>query len=162
MIKLVGLGIIAFALLTEGHLPSSVLGEWKVGKPYDVGQPIGLDAKQEEMITGLVIKLSQDQIGVCGKEVPIKSVEVEHLTNDEFLAKYNFTPNLIGLKGAGVIDISLNKLHTTKACGEFADPGSHLFLSKSHAVVEVGNDYFPLTRWRVALIPNSLSWKDSL
>ena len=65
MIKLMGLGIIAFALLTEGHLPSSVLGEWKVGKPYDVGQPIGLDAKQEEMITGLVIKLSQDQLCVC-------------------------------------------------------------------------------------------------
>ena len=147
MIKLIGLAIIAFALSTEGRLPSSVLGKWKVGKPYDVGQPIGLDAKQEEMITGLVIKLSQEKVDVCGKEVPIKSIEVEHLTSDEFLAKYNFTPNRIGLKGADVLDISLNKFHTTKACGEFVDPGSHLFLSKSHAVVEVGNDYFPLTRW---------------
>lgn len=146
MIKLLGLGIIAFSFVIEGHLPSSVLGKWKVGKPYDVGQPIGLDAKQEEMITGLVIKLSQDQIGVCGKEVPIKSIEVEHLTNDEFVAKYNFTPNLIGLQGADVIDIGLNKLHTTKACGEFSDPGSHLFISQSHVVVEVGNDYFPLSK----------------
>jgi hypothetical protein len=149
MIKLIGLGIIAFAFVIEGHLPSSVLGKWKVGKPYDLGQPIGLDAKQEEMITGLVINLSQDQIAVCGKEVSIESVEVEHLVSDEFLAKYNFTPTRIGLEGADVIDIRLNKLHTTKACGEFADPGSHLFLSKSHAVVEVGNDYFPLTKWRV-------------
>lgn len=148
MSKFVGLGILAFAIVTGGHVPSGILGEWKVGKPYDVGQPIGLDAKQEGMIIGLVIKLSQDQVSVCGKKVPVESIDVEHLTEDEFLAKYNFTPNLIGLDGAEIIDINLNELHTTNACGKFADPGSHVMFSRSHAIVEVGNDYFPLTRWR--------------
>ena len=146
MIKLLELGIIAFALLVEGQLPSSVLGSWTVGKPYDVGQPVGLDAKQEGAITGMVIKVSQDQFVVCGKEIPIKSVDIEQLTSDNFLAKYNFTPNLIGFSSKNVIDISLNNLHSTKACGEFADPGMHLFINKSHAVVEVGNDYFQLAR----------------
>ena len=146
MIKLLGLGIIAFALLAEGQLPSSAVGKWTVGKPYDAGQPVGLDAKQEGAIVGLVIKVSPSQITVCGKDVPITSVKVDHLTSSDFLAKYNFTPNLIGLSDVDILDISLNKLHSTKACGEFADPGTHLLISKGHAVVEVGNDYFHLTK----------------
>jgi hypothetical protein len=146
MIKLLGLGIIAFALLAEGQLPSSAVGKWTVGKPYDVGQPVGLDAKQEGAIVGLVIKVSPSKLAVCGKDVPITSVKVDHLTSSDFLAKYNLTPNLIGLGDANILDISLNKLHSTKACGEFADPGTHLLISKGHAVVEVGNDYFHLTK----------------
>lgn len=146
MMKLLGLGIIAFALLAEGQLPSCALGKWTVRKPYDVGQPVGLDAKQEGAIIGLVIKVSPSQLTVCGKDIPITSVKVDHLTSSDFLAKYNFTPNLIGLDDANILDISLNKLHSTKACGEFADPGTHLLISKGHAVVEVGNDYFHLTK----------------
>lgn len=146
MMKLMGLGIIAFALLAEGQLPSSAVGKWTVGKPYDVGQPVGLDAKQEEAIIGLVVKVSPNQITVCGKDVPIKSVEVDHLTSSEFLAKYKFTPNLIGFGDDTLVEISINKLHSTKACGEFADPGTDLLISKNHAVVEVANDYFRLTK----------------
>ena|ERR1035437_4870794 len=147
MTKLVGLRVFALiSFFAAYHLPSSVLGDWKVGKPYELGQPIGLDTKQEESVTRLVIKLTQDRIRVCGKEVPIKSVEAEHLTNHDFLEKYNFTPNLIGLEGADVIEVTINKFHSTEACGEFEDPGSHLFVTKNHVVVEVGNDYFPLTR----------------
>jgi len=146
MIKLLGLGIIAFALLAEGQLPSSAVGKWTVGKPYDAGQPVGLDAKQEGAIVGLVIKVSPSQITVCGKDVPITSVKVDHLTSSDFLAKYNFTPSLIGLGDSNILDINLNELHSAKACGEFADPGTHLLISKGHAVVEVGNDYFRLTK----------------
>ena len=146
MIKLLGLGILAFALLAGGQLPSVALGKWTVGKPYDVGQPVGLDMKQEGTIVGLVINVSRSQVAVCGRGVPITSVKVDHLTSSDFLAKYNFTPNLIGLGDANILDISLNNLHSTKACGEFADPGTHLLISKGHAVVEVGNDYFQLTK----------------
>jgi len=146
MIKLLGLGIIACAMLAEGQLPSSAVGKWTVGKPYDVGQPVGLDAEQEGAIVGLVIKVSPSQLAVCGKDVPITSVKVDHLTSSDFLARYNFTPNLIGLGDADILDISLNKLHSTKACGDFADPGTHLLISKGHAVVEVGNDYFHLAK----------------
>ncbi len=146
MIKLLGLGIIAIAFLAEGQLPSSVLGKWTVGKPYDVGQPIGLDAKQERAIVGLVIEVSPSQFAVCGRDIPIKSVDVEDLASSDFLAKYNFTPNLIGFSDAKIIEVNLNKLHSTDACGEFADPGMHLLISKGHAVVEVANDYFRLVK----------------
>lgn len=146
MVKVSGLGIIAFAFLTGAQLPSCAVGKWTVGKPYDVGQPVGLDAKQEGAIIGLVVKVSPSQLTVCGKDVPIKSVEVDHLTSSDFLAKYNFTPNLIGLSNADILDISLNRLHSTKACGQFADPGTHLFIGKGSAVVEVGNDYLRLTK----------------
>ena len=146
MIKLLGSGFLALAVLATFHLPSSVLGNWRVGMPYDVGQPIGLNAKQEEQVTRLNIKFAPDSIEVCGKKVLINSMDVDRLTGDGFLTKYNFTANLIGLKGADVVDIYINKLHSTKACGEFADPGSHLLISDRHVVMEVGNDYFPLKR----------------
>src|SRR6185437_3140955 len=120
MMKLLGLGIIALALLAEGWLPSIAVGKWTVGKPYDVGQPVGLDAKQEGAIIGLTIKVSPHYLAVCGKDIPIKSVDIVHLTSNDFLAKYNFTPDLIGFSDAPLVEISLNKLHSTNACGEFA------------------------------------------
>ena len=144
MIKLLGLGLIAFAFLAVDQLPSCVVGKWTVGKPYDVGQPVGLDAKQEKAIIGLIIKISPHYLTVCGKDIPIKSVDVVHLTSNDFLAKYNFTPNLIGFSDASLVEISFNKLHSTNACGGFADPGTDILISKGHAVVEVGNDYFQL------------------
>ena len=91
-------------------------------------------------------EVSPSQLAVCGRDIPITSVNVDHLTSSDFLAKYNFTPNLIGLSDADILDISLNKLHSTKACGEFADPGTHLLISNGDAIVEVGNDYFHLTK----------------
>jgi hypothetical protein len=147
MIKVLGLWMIAFIFLAEVQLPHIAVGKWTVGKPYvDVGQPIGLDAKQERAIVGLVIKVSPKQIAVCGRDIPITSVEVDHLTTSDFLAKYNFTPDRIGFSDGPLVEISLNKWHSTKACGEFVDPGTHLLISKGHAVVEVGNDYFRLTK----------------
>lgn len=130
----------------SSQIPSIVLGRWTVGKPYDVGQPIGLNAKQEDAIIGLVIKMSPSQLTVCGRHVPITSVSVAHLTSSDFLAIYNFTPNRIGLGDADILDISLNSLQTTKACSDFADPGTHLLVSKDHAVVEVGGDLFNLVK----------------
>lgn len=146
MIKLLVLGSMAFALLAEGEIPHSAVGKWIVGKPYDVGQPVGLDAKQERSIIALVIKVSPSKLAVCGREIPIASVTVDHLTGSDFLAKYNFTPNQVGLGGADILDISINELRSVKACGEFADPGTHLLIGRGNAVVEVGNDYFHLTK----------------
>src|SRR6185437_3377216 len=108
--------------------------------------PVGLDAKQEEAIIGLVIKVSPSQLTACGRNIPIKSVDVVHLTSSDFLAKYNFTPDLIGFSDGPLIEISINNMHSTNACGEFADPGTDILISKGHAVVEVGNDYFRLTK----------------
>lgn len=145
--KRLGLAITAFALLAAGQLPSSVLGKWAVGQPYDdLGQPIGLNAKQERAIIGLVIRVSSSQLAVCGKDVPITSVKVDHLTSSDFLAKYNFTPDRIGFSDGPLIEISLNKLHSTGACGDFADPGTEILMGKGHAVVIVANDYFRFTK----------------
>ena len=138
--------LIVLATLHQGGLPSDALGNWTVGKPYDVGQPIGLDAKQEDKINGLNIGLAPNHIEVCGKNVPIKSIDVDQLTRDDFLRKYNFPPDSIGLKGSSIVEVSINVLHSTRACGDFEDPGSHLFIADRHVVIEVGNDYFPLKR----------------
>ena len=144
--KLLAIGIIALALSAEAPLPPIAVGKWTVGKPYDGGQPVGIDAKQEETLVGLVIKISPTRIAVCGKDIPITSVKVDRLTSDDFLAKYGFTPNRIGFSDAGVLDIDLNTFHSTNACGEFADPGTHLLANKGHAVVVIANDYFHLTK----------------
>ncbi|HEY0794349.1 MAG TPA: hypothetical protein VGD64_01075, partial [Acidisarcina sp.] len=75
------------------------------------GQPVRLDAKQEEAIVGLVIEVSASQLGVCGRNIPIKSVDVAHLTSDDFLAKYNFPPDRIQFSRGPLVEISLNKMH---------------------------------------------------
>ena len=62
--------------------------EMDCGKPYDLGQPIGLDANQERAIVGLVIEVAPSKVAVCGKDVLIKSVKVDRLTPSGFLAKY--------------------------------------------------------------------------
>lgn len=117
-----------------------------MGTPYDMGQPVGLDANQEKRIVGLTFRITEARISACGKDIPITSMEVEHLTREEFLSKYNFRPNQIGLKDPEILDILINKQQSTQACGEFADPGTHVLMSGSHAVIEIENDYFPLTK----------------
>ena len=149
MSRFVGLrifAVIVLATLHQGSVPPNALGNWTVGRPYDAGQPVGLDAQQEDRINGLNIRLAPDHIEVCGKNVSIKSIDVDQLTRDEFLRKYNFLPNVIGLKANSIVEVSINSLHSTSACGDFEDAGSHLFIGDRHVVIEVGNDYFPLQR----------------
>jgi hypothetical protein len=149
MSTFIGLRIFASILLATlhpGSLPSNLLGNWTVGVPFDAGQPVGLDAKQEDKIKALNIRFAPDHIEVCGKSVLIKSIDVDRLTRDEFLRKYNFLPDVIGLKSNSIVEVSINALHSTDACGDFEDPGSHLFIGDRHVVMEVGNDYFPLKR----------------
>lgn len=129
-------------------LPSTLLGHWVVGAPYDVKQPIGVNATQEAKLKGLPIVITRDEIAVCGQTVPVKSVAVDVLTPEQFLARYNFTPDRIGLRGPHITDVSLNELHSTNACGEFNDPGTHMLASGNATVMEVGNDYFRLRKSR--------------
>ena len=138
---LIAMMIVAAAQPT---IPSVIRGCWSVGIPYDLRQPVGLSAEQEDAIRKLKIIVSKSDITVCSKTVPISSAEIVSLSADQFLALYNFTPDRIGLHGLKVIDVTINKFHSTKACGDFEDPGTHLFLSDKNVVIETGNDYFPL------------------
>jgi hypothetical protein len=132
------------ATTRQSVIPSALIGHWVVGVPYDVGQPIGLNADQEEKMKNLPIVVTRGDIAVCGKTVSVESVSVEVLSSDQFLARYNFSADRIGLRGSHITDVTINKFHSTYACGDFNDPGTHLFVSAKEVVMEVGNDYFPL------------------
>jgi len=127
-------------------IPSILMGHWAVGKPYDVGQPIGLNTDQEDNVKGLDISFTQNYVKVCGKTVPIRSANVDDLALGQFLKRYNFAPDRIGLRGSHVTYVFINRLHSTNACGEFEDPGTHLLVSAENVVIETGNDYFPLKK----------------
>ncbi|MGG6462652.1 hypothetical protein [Solilutibacter silvestris] len=128
------------------HIPRVLTGNWSVGMPYDLGQPVGLDANQEKKIKGLNVHISGGYIEVCGKSIPVKSVSVETLSAKQFLERFNFSPVQVGLRGLRVTEVIINKYHSTNTCGDFEDPGSHLFVSAGAVVMETGNDYFPLKR----------------
>jgi hypothetical protein len=140
--------LIVAGLLTGTAAPTDIRGSWVLGKPYDLGQPVGLDQQQENEVVGTAIAISRDHIRVCGKQVPINTVALEHLTAAGFLARYNFRPNQLGFARGLISDVSINRYSSNNACGQFPDPGTHILLGGSHAVAEVGNDYFVLQRSR--------------
>lgn len=134
------------ATAKQEKVPPGLIGKWAVGIPYDVRQPIGLDAGQEDKIKNLKITLTKNHIEVCGKTVPLKSLDVEDLSQEQFLARYNFSAEKIDLRGSHITEVTINRLESTNACGNFEDPGTHLFVSVRKVVMETGNDYFPLKR----------------
>jgi hypothetical protein len=132
------------------RLPPLLIGTWNIGKPYDTPGPIGIDDKEEELILGLHVTYSGDHLHVCGKNIPAEPLEVESLTTDDFLRKYGFIPDVIGLRKATITDVTLNASHRINACnlhGVYEAPGAHVFKDKEeHFVMEIGNAYFPLRK----------------
>jgi len=145
--------VIAFLLATSfvstDKIPSVLLGNWKIGRPFDAHQPVGLNALQEKYIESLHLRYTPERIQVCGKEIEITSLKSESLTSDAFLEKFGFLPNIIGLKSSTITEVNINLPRSMDACGQYEDPGVHVFIGDGeHIVMEVANDYFPLIKRR--------------
>jgi hypothetical protein len=124
-----------------------LIGHWQVGAPYETYQSAGLNNTQESYIESLRLEYDKNRLHVCGKEIPIESVKAEALTEDDFLGRYHFHPQLIGVGDSNIVELSIGAPDATSICGEYGAPGLHVFVGDNkHAVIEVANDYFPLIR----------------
>lgn len=132
---------------SQAALPKAILGTWRIGPPSDTPLPVGLTAKEEKYIRSLRLHYSAETLNVCGKSIPVRPVKIQDLRNDDFLQEYGFLPEVIGLEGASISDVSIHADDMMNACGEYESPGVHLLLGQNgHIVMEVANDYFPLER----------------
>jgi len=142
--------IVSLLAPTIQRLPPLLIGTWNVEKPYNTPGPIGIDDKEEHLILGIHIIYSRDHLHVCGKDVPAESLKVESLSANEFLRKYGFMPDVIGLGKATVTEVTVGASHRVNACnlhGVYGAPGAHVFMDKEeHFVIEIGNAYYPLKR----------------
>jgi hypothetical protein len=89
------------------------------------------------LIFGLHVTYSRDHLHVCGKDVPAEPLEVESLTTDDFLRKYRFMPDVIGLGKATITDVTLNASHRINPWnlhGVYEAPGAHVFMDKRGTV----------------------------
>jgi hypothetical protein len=124
----------------------ALMGKWVVGTAYDTNQASGLNTNQESYIESLHLEYAKDHLRVCGKEIAIQSIKAEALSEDDFVGKYHFHPEMIGVGSSGIVDVNISSADTA-ACGEYGDPGVHVFVGDNrHPVIEVSNDYFPLVR----------------
>ena len=136
-------------LMASGSLKQSapaLIGKWGVGTAYETNQSSGLNLNQESYIESLHLEYAKDHLRVCGKEIAIQSIKAESLTEDDFVGRYHFHPEIIGVGPSGIVEVNISS-GDTAACGEYGDPGVHVFVGDNkHAVIEVANDYFPLVR----------------
>lgn len=138
--------IFAIYSSASGGIPPKLIGRWAVETAYDTPGPMGLDAKQEEFIKSIDIVYTSKSFYVCSKRFAVQSINKISLTRGEFLQTYGFLPRLIGFEGK-VTDITLNSSNGIGACGDFEDPGAHIFIAEGdHVVIEVANEYFSLKR----------------
>lgn len=129
------------------NIPSFLASSWGIGIPYDTPGPVGIDANQEGFIRTLRITYTTKHLRVCGKDIPIQSINVKYLTGDKFLQTYGFLSHVIGMNSSTITDVTINPSDGMNACGEYEDPGVHVLIDSSgHVVMEVGNDYFPLKK----------------
>lgn len=125
----------------------ALIGHWQVGAPYETYQAAGLNNTQETYIETLRLEYDKDHLRVCGKDIPIQSIKAEALTEDDFLDRYHFHPDLIGVGQSNIIELSITAPDAAPICGEVGAPGLHVFVGDNkHAVIEVANDYFPLVK----------------
>ena len=142
--------LFALILLTSsGSLKQTaptLLGKWQVGTPYETNQSVGLNTNQESYIENLHLEYARDHLRVCGKDIAIQSIKAEALTEDDFVGRYHFHPEAIGVGASNIVEVNISSADTA-ACGEYGDPGLHVFVGDNkHAVIEVANDYFPLIK----------------
>jgi hypothetical protein len=136
-------------LMASGSLKQSapgLIGKWGVGTAYETNQPSGLNTNQESYIESLHLEYAKDHLRVCGKEISIQSIKAESLSEDDFVGRYHFHPEMIGVGTSGIVDVNISSADTA-VCGDYGDPGVHVLVGDNkHAVIEVNNDYFPLVR----------------
>lgn len=129
------------------NIPPHLVGSWVVGRPYDTPGPVGVDANQEKFIRMLHIVYGTNDLRVCGKDIPVRSISMRPLDGDEFLQTYGFLGHVVGIRSFPVNDITINPSSGMNACGEHQDPGAHVLIDDGgHVVMEVANDYFPLQK----------------
>ena len=136
-------------LVSSGSLKQTapeLIGKWGVGTAYETNQASGLSSNQEGYIENLHLEYAKDRLRVCGKEIAIQSIKAEALTEDDFVGRYHFHPESIGVGPSGIVELNINSADNA-ACGEYGDPGLHVFVGDNrHAVIEVEGDYFPLVK----------------
>jgi hypothetical protein len=143
-------GLFALILLMpSGSLKQNapaLIGKWDVGTAYETNQSSGLNANQESYIESLRLEYAKDHLRVCGKEIAIQSIKAEALSEDDFVGRYHFHPELIGVGASRIVELNING-QDSATCGEYGNPGLHVFVGDNkHAVIEVANDYFPLIK----------------
>lgn len=145
-IKLSALVLMASSASLKQTAPA-LMGHWQVGAPYETYQSVGLDNSQESYIESLHLDYDKNRLRVCGKDIPIQAIKAEQLTEDDFLTRYHFHPALIGVGDTNIVDLTIAAPATGSLCGQVGAPGLHVLVGDNkHAVIEVSNDYFPLTK----------------
>jgi hypothetical protein len=117
-------------------VPPLLIGEWA-------------DARQESYVRSLQIGYASNFVYECGAKFAIQSVEVKTWSVKDFMIRYNFSPESIGLKGPHIVEVFINLIDGAKACGEgeYRNPDRSVFIGDNkHIVIVVANDYFPLIR----------------
>jgi hypothetical protein len=135
--------------VTAQGVPPILIGTWGIGNPYDLGHPVGIDASQESYVRNLEIGYTPNFVYECGAEFAIQSVDIKTWSVKDFMIRYNFSPESIGLKGSHIVEVFINLIDGAKACGEgeYRNPGRSIFIGDNkHIVIEVANDYLPLIR----------------
>lgn len=141
---------VALLLLSSPSLPKPMIGEWHVGVAYKTPGPIGIDARQEQKVRSIQITYATNRFLICGKQVQVKGVQIESLSENDFLQKFGFLPRLIGMLPAPVTEINVNSREPAHGCsgeGEWQYVGQHILIGQDgHLVIEVANAYFALQR----------------
>jgi hypothetical protein len=143
--------LFALILLTmsSGSLKQTapaLIGKWAVGTPYETNQPSDLNTNQEGYIESLKLEYAKDRLRVCGRDVAIQGIKAEALTEDDFVGRYHFHPEQIGVGASDIVEVNISSADAA-ACGQYGDPGLHVFVGDNkHAVIEVAGDYFPLIK----------------
>ncbi len=139
------LSLILFVAIPHPAVPSALLGTWKVGRAFDTPGATDLTNELDVQIKKLHFEITADAINVCGKHVPIESTTLSILTNSDFARRYRMWPKEIGLNGTKITEFEINSSEDSKACGDFSDPGTHIFFDEQgHVAMEIDNAYYLL------------------
>jgi hypothetical protein len=126
-------------------VPGSLVGQWKIGKPFYnmTPQPIGLSAEQEKKLVGNRVDIESTSVSACGTRIQITSIKATTYSAKDFLEEYQIRPDEIGLV-APLTNYSFSSQGLTAICGS---PEAFDIISDGrNAVFENANDYFHLSR----------------
>ncbi|WP_233840414.1 hypothetical protein [Dyella sp. 2HG41-7] len=128
----------------QRHLPK---GTWILRSIYWTPNIQGPTLSQQNKLLNTSVILSDDEIKACGVSTPINSIEVNHISSDDFLANTRVRFNWVGIDTPIVTEIVINHASSGNCFGAFPIPGQDVYVkSRDELLIDFEGVFYRAVR----------------
>jgi hypothetical protein len=126
---------------------STIRGTWVIKSIIPTQNVEGPDPSQQKKLVNTQIVLNAQTLKACGQSVPISSVDVHQVNQDDFLTNTRVRFNEVGIDTPSVTEVVINNREAGTCLGAFPLPGQDIYVkSKDEVLVDFEGVFYRAVR----------------